>query len=135
MKKFTLFLCAEDQQQLRALINHEAPGPRPTPEQAAALKKILTKSTAPASSAEAASWIGLGDHISLVSPKDSSDYFNLTIVLPSDANPDEDLISVLFPISLAALGHRCGENVSWETPRGMREMRIVSVSKAGKMLA
>lgn len=134
MKNFTRFLSIDDQQQLRTLINHDAPSPRPTPEQGAALKKILAKATTPAA-AEAASWIGLGDRISLVSPKDSRDYFNLTIVLPKDANPDQDLISILFPISLAVIGRRCDENVTWETPRGMREMRIVSVSKADKMLA
>lgn len=135
MKKFSRFLSIEDLQQLRALINHDASSPWPTPEQGVLLKNILVEASSPATAAEAASWIGLGDRVSLVSPKDSQDYFNFTIVLPADADPDQDLISILFPISLSVIGCKCGENVSWETPRGTREMRIVSISKAEKMLA
>jgi transcription elongation GreA/GreB family factor len=33
------------------------------------------------------------------------------------------------PIALAVLGHRVGETVSWVTPRGIREMRILAVRK------
>ena len=134
MKK-SIILSAEDQRQLRDVLEHKAAGHKPTEEEQEALGAILSAATEPSSDEEAASWVGLGDLISLVSPKDSSDYFNLRIVLPAEASPDDDLVSVLFPISLAAIGRRSGENVSWETPRGVREMRIVAVSKAERILA
>lgn len=133
--KTTIILTTEDQKKLRSILKLEAPGPKPTQEQQISLRKIVSKAIEPSFGNEAESWIGFGDQISLVSPKDSSDYFNLRIVMPGEADPDAELISVLFPVSLAAIGRRCGENVSWETPRGMREMRIIAISKAEEMLA
>lgn len=134
MKK-AIILCTEDQRQLRDVLELNAAGHKPTYEQQIALREILSAAVEPSSDDEAASRIGLGDQISLVSPKDSSDYFNLRIVMPSEADPDADLVSVLLPVSLAAIGRRCGENVSWDTHHGIREMRIVAISKAEQMLA
>lgn len=133
--KNSISLSAEDQLKLKTVYDSKADGPKPSQDQKTALKKILTKASKNNSPDAPADWVGLGDHITLVSPKDPNDNFSLRIVLPAEANPDENLISVLFPISLAVIGQRCGENVSWETPQGAREMKIDSISKASEMLA
>ena len=72
---------------------------------------------------------GLGDQIALVSTTDSRDFFSFQIVTPHEANLDLDKLPVTLPISLAVLGRRVNAVVSWETPRGTREMRIVAVKK------
>jgi regulator of nucleoside diphosphate kinase len=53
-----------------------------------------------------------------------------TLVFPDDANPDENKISVLAPIGSAMIGYREGDEFEWETPGGMRLLRVVKVTQA-----
>lgn len=73
--------------------------------------------------------VGLYDRVTLVSPVDSRDWYKLEIVMPLEADVDEDRISVLAPVSLAVLGRKDGERVSWLTPAGPRTMNIIAVQK------
>jgi regulator of nucleoside diphosphate kinase len=50
-----------------------------------------------------------------------------TLVFPDDADPDENKISVLAPIGVAMLGYREGDEFNWETPEGIRRLRVVKV--------
>lgn len=50
-----------------------------------------------------------------------------TLVYPENANLLEDKISVLAPMGTAALGYRVGDIYEWETPEGIRSMRVKSV--------
>ena len=131
----SIFLSAVDQQCLRLIVESEINHPKPTSEQKSAMKEILSSAANSRITRERQSYIGFNDRVSLVSPLDSRDFFNLQIVMPADADADQDLISILLPISLALIGRRCGANVTWEGPRGMREMRIVAVTKCEKMAA
>ena len=47
-----------------------------------------------------------------------------TIVFPADADFERGRISILSPIGTALLGYRAGDEVTWETPRGTRRLRI-----------
>eukprot|EP00903_Cladosiphon_okamuranus_P003929 g3927.t1 len=60
------------------------------------LEAILSAAVEPTSQDEAESRVGLRDQISLVSLKDSSDYFNLSIVLPGEANLEDNFVSPEF---------------------------------------
>jgi transcription elongation GreA/GreB family factor len=53
--------------------------------------------------------------------------------MPAESAPDEDRISVLLPVALACLGRRRGDTITWECPRGNREMRIAAVEKSGEL--
>lgn len=132
MKK-TYILSAADQERIRNILSPTTPGPKPSTDQRKMLESILKKSGKAREDEESQSHVGFHDRVSLVSPKDSRDYFNLQIVMPADANPDQDLISVFLPVALAVLGQRSGETVTWEGPRGPREMRIISVAKCEEM--
>jgi len=103
--------------------------PHPNLEQRAALQAILKKSKIAKDESALESHIGFHDRITLVSPTDSRDFFNLEIVMPDAVDIDHDRITVLMPICLATLGKRCGENVSWPAHGGTREMRIISIVK------
>ena len=73
--------------------------------------------------------IGISDHITLVSPQDSRDWYKPEIVLPQEADVDADKISALTPMGLAVLGRRIGDRVSWETPAGERVMTVTKILK------
>ena len=49
------------------------------------------------------------------------------VVYPKDADATAGRVSVLAPIGTALLGLRAGQAIAWQTPGGMREIRIVEV--------
>jgi len=51
----------------------------------------------------------------------------LTLVFPDQADVEKGRISVLAPIGAAMLGYRVGDTFDWETPGGMRSLRVLSV--------
>ena len=121
-------LCEADLSRLESLLETTS-SPRPTPEQRSALRAVLAETSSTHDLAELESHIALGDQITLVSPLDSRDWYKPEIVMPSEVDLDDDLISVLTPMGLAVLGRRIGESVSWETPVGIRQMTITAVRK------
>ncbi len=123
-----------DQARLNCLLNHECPGPWLDPSQQATLCALLADSLVTDDEGRLDGRIGLYDKVTLVSPKDSGDYFDLRIVLPREADLDREMISIAMPVSLALLGRHCGESVAWATPAGLREMRVVAVRKAVETL-
>lgn len=127
----SLFLSEADIQRLETLLTDQLRGPRATPEQKQILQGII--STARQASLEASeASAGFGDRVSLVSPVDARDSFNLTVVLPSEEDVDHERISILQPVSLAVIGRSCGDVVEWETPAGHREMKIAAVAKSDR---
>ena len=51
----------------------------------------------------------------------------ITLVYPTDANPDLGRISVLAPLGTALLGFREGDEVEWRMPGGLRHQRVERV--------
>ena len=74
--------------------------------------------------------VGLCDPVTLISPEDRSDWYQMEIVHPAEACVDEDRISLAHPMSLAVLGRRLGETVQWDTGHGLRTLRLESIEKA-----
>lgn len=54
-----------------------------------------------------------------------------TLVFPERANAEEGRLSVLAPIGTALIGDREGEEVHWNTPGGVRRIRIRRVTAPG----
>lgn len=50
-----------------------------------------------------------------------------TLVFPDAADPIQGKISVLAPIGTAMLGYQVGDTFEWETPDGMRKIRVEKV--------
>jgi regulator of nucleoside diphosphate kinase len=50
-----------------------------------------------------------------------------TLVFPSDANLEQQKISILAPIGTAILGYRVGDAVEWQVPGGIRKLRIEEI--------
>ena len=51
----------------------------------------------------------------------------LTLVFPSQANVDEEKISVLAPIGAGMLGYRLNDEFEWNVPGGVRRMRVTRI--------
>jgi regulator of nucleoside diphosphate kinase len=102
---------------------------RLTPDHRRALTGLIADTSSARDAAEMECRVALGDRITLVSPLDSGDWYKPEIVMPAEADLDQDLISVLTPMGVAVLGRRIGDRISWETPAGPREMTIASIRK------
>jgi regulator of nucleoside diphosphate kinase len=50
-----------------------------------------------------------------------------TLVFPSEANLEQQKISILAPIGTAILGYRAGDTVEWIVPGGIRNLRIEEI--------
>jgi regulator of nucleoside diphosphate kinase len=103
--------------------------PRLTPIQREELATLLNESAATADIAALAQRVTLGDRVKLISPHDPGDWYELELVLPSDADVDADRISLFTPVGLALLGRKRTDKIAWEVPAGMREMTIACVTK------
>jgi transcription elongation GreA/GreB family factor len=117
-----------DELRLRSLHLRQQPPPFPSADESLALENLLSS----AKITDSGDSVGLYDQVTMVSAKDSRDYFRLTLVLPHESNPDEERISVLMPVSLAILGRSVGELASWEANGGIREMRIISLRSSSQ---
>src|SRR3954469_15962863 len=58
---------------------------------------------------------------------DTSESVTFTLVFPSEANIDEEKISVLAPIGAGMLGYRVGDEFEWNVPGGLRRMKVTKV--------
>lgn len=58
---------------------------------------------------------------------DTNDEKGWTLVFPSEANLEEQKISILAPIGTAILGYRAGDAVEWHVPGGIRKLRIEEI--------
>lgn len=49
------------------------------------------------------------------------------LVFPSEANIDEDKISILAPIGTAMLGYHVGDIIKWHVPAGIRKLKVTNI--------
>ena len=50
-----------------------------------------------------------------------------TLVFPEDAEVTQGKISILAPIGTAMLGYRVGDTFEWDTPGGIRSIRVKEI--------
>ena len=58
---------------------------------------------------------------------ESGEIVVFTVVFPSEANIDEEKISVLAPIGAGMLGYRVGDEFEWRVPGGSGRMKVMKV--------
>ena len=58
---------------------------------------------------------------------DTGEEMIFTVVFPGNASIEHDRISVVAPIGTAMLGHRVGDEFSWEVPAGLVRLRVEEV--------
>lgn len=128
----TYFLSEKDHTLLSQLLHNRIPGLFPVPAIIDTLTTLLAKSHRSSNGpVDTEHFVSIGDHVMLVSPSDHADTYEPVIVLPADSDLASDRLSVLTPLGLAVIGRRTGQTVTWQTPRGPREMKIASILKDG----
>lgn len=120
---------------LQDLLQNPDTRPQPGSEQRQALARWVDEALVTFDAAELEDRVELHDRVTLVSPVDPADWFQLEIVLPGDADIDRDLIPVTSAVSLAVLGRQVGERAVWETQAGGRTMTIASLVKKAAVRA
>lgn len=70
--------------------------------------------------------VGFGSKVDVEDAK-SGKQQSYTLVSPSEAVPAEGKLSMDSPVGKALSGAKVGETVKLETPRGVRELKIVSI--------
>ena len=58
---------------------------------------------------------------------DSGETVTFTLVFPSQANIEDEKISVLAPIGAGMLGYRLNDEFQWQVPNGTRRMRVTKI--------
>ena len=128
--KPSIILSPADAASIRNLLDTRESHPGLPPASRAAIDRLLTDSSACGLDEILESHVGLYEPVTLRNPNDSSDWYRMEIVLPADADVDQDRISLAHPMCLAILGRRLDEAVEWDTGHGLRRMRIAEVDKA-----
>src|SRR4051794_11654457 len=70
--------------------------------------------------------VGFGSRVEVEDAK-TGKQTSYTLVSPSEAVPGEGKISIDSPVAKALRGGRVGQSVKLETPRGAKELKIVSI--------
>ncbi len=58
---------------------------------------------------------------------DDSQKSEVSLVFPSDADVDQDKISVFSPVGTSLLGYSEGDTIEWDVPAGKRRIRIEKI--------
>jgi regulator of nucleoside diphosphate kinase len=58
---------------------------------------------------------------------ESGETVAFTLAFPSEANIDEEKISVLAPIGAGMLGYRVGDQFEWKVPSGLRRIKVTKM--------
>ncbi|TXD59458.1 transcription elongation factor GreAB [Polaribacter sp. IC066] len=56
------------------------------------------------------------------------------LVLPHQSNVAENKISLLLPMGTAVLGYAKGDDILWEFPSGLKELKVIDVQQFLKVL-
>ncbi len=70
--------------------------------------------------------VALGNQVS-VKNMDSGDESVYTLVLPSQADIRENMISILAPLGMALLGRSIGDVIQFDAPGGTRTFRLLRI--------
>lgn len=65
----------------------------------------------------------------IIRDKQSRLNYTYTIVLPDEADHRKCNVSIFSPIGSALFGHRRGEDIFWQTPKGKRYFTIMAISQ------
>lgn len=66
---------------------------------------------------------------------DTGERMEFTLVLPADANVDEERISVFAPLGTAMLGYGVNDKFEWLVPHGLRRFQVTNVSQTDALLS
>jgi regulator of nucleoside diphosphate kinase len=126
MREERLQLTDVDARRLRALI--DAPRPRDLGDAAgvALLERHVGQAEVLPAGRIDPDIVTIGSEV-LVKDLATHEAITFWVVSPGSADAAAGRISVLAPLGMAVLGRRAGDRIEWETPGGLRRLRVVRV--------
>lgn len=124
--KLPVYLSSEDHSKLRLLLAAVMRGKRNV--NVSRLLDELGRAIVLEPSAMPNRIVRLGSRVE-IEDLDSGDIDAYTLCMPDRADAEQGQLSVLAPIGTALLGYGEGDVIEWETPGGLRRLRIRSVAQ------
>jgi transcription elongation factor GreA len=94
----------------------------------AELRSILSHSSVIDLESVPTEYVGTGSWVKL-EDLEFGDQFDVRIVSSIEADPDKDYLSAESPMGTAIYGHKAGETVKFETPDGVKKIKIHSIKR------
>lgn len=69
-----------------------------------------------------------------ISSKDTLWTKTFELVLPHQSNVSDNKISLLLPMGTAVVGYAKGDDILWEFPSGLKELKVIDVKQFSKAL-
>ena len=74
-----------------------------------------------------ASIIRMNSHVTVEDIK-TKQQLNIQIVMPSQSNIKDGKVSILAPLSVAIIGFKENDEVEWQLPAGIKNLKIINVT-------
>jgi regulator of nucleoside diphosphate kinase len=71
--------------------------------------------------------IRMNSHVTVKDIK-TKQQMNIQIVMPSQSNIKDGKVSILAPLSVAIIGFKENDEVEWQLPAGIKNLKIITVS-------
>jgi regulator of nucleoside diphosphate kinase len=71
--------------------------------------------------------IRMNSHVTVEDIK-TKQQMNIQIVMPSQSNIKEGKVSILAPLSVAIIGFKENDEVEWQLPAGIKNLKIIAVT-------
>jgi regulator of nucleoside diphosphate kinase len=126
MKEHTIYITKADAKKLRDLIQNSIPSGQRRNIYFQMLSAELNRAMIVASEQIPADVITMNSQACLVD-LETGEEMTYTLVFPEDADAQQGKISILAPIGTGMLGFRAGDIFEWETPDGVRKIRVEKV--------
>ncbi len=94
----------------------------------AELKTIFGNATILEDSMIPTDYVGIGSKV-VVEDVEFKDDFEIRILTSIEADPNRDLVSNESPMGTALMGHAAGDKVTFDTPDGKKQYKILKISK------
>lgn len=73
--------------------------------------------------------IRMNSHVTVKDIK-TKQQMNIQIVMPSQSNIKEGKVSILAPLSVAIIGFKENDEVEWQLPAGIKNLKIITVTNS-----
>ena len=126
MREHAICIAEHDMKQLRELLEEGRRGSGTVPEHLAGLAAELERGQVVPTDELPPDVITMNSRVRLID-LDTGEETVYTLVLPEDADIDQNRISVLAPIGTGMLGYRAGDVFEWKVPGGKRRLKVAGV--------
>ncbi len=121
-----IYISSEDHRRLKKIVNDLVTSGGKVPPAIQKLGQELERAVVLNALAIPPEVVTLNSHVKLRDLK-TNEVEEWILTMPEHGDPDKQQLSVLAPIGTAIIGFSEGDEIEWETPGGVRKLKIESV--------